>query len=215
MKVAEELGDTEMVSRTKMLIRARQAKLRDYIKETNAGHKVPILTREYDRERIFFKPTKVIKGESGAINKDAESFTKFIPRLKGDEEAKRLYIEFAQRDTRSMAKKIAKIDGFSYEDGLEIYHHIFIDKHLTVDRYTGKKVQAKFDPDADMAQSFQRIFNGQKLLPEDIIMLKHERYERKIMQEHSDWTYSKAHQLANKIYNYQSIVEERKAKPHG
>lgn len=52
LKVAEELGDAEMVSRTKTLIRARQAKLRDYIKETNAGHKVPILTREYDRERI-------------------------------------------------------------------------------------------------------------------------------------------------------------------
>lgn len=53
LKVAEELGDTEMVSRTKTLIRARQAKLRGYSKETNAGHKVPILTREYDRERIF------------------------------------------------------------------------------------------------------------------------------------------------------------------
>lgn len=53
LKVAEELGDTEMVSRTKTLIRARQAKLRDYIKETNAGHKVPILTRDYDRERLI------------------------------------------------------------------------------------------------------------------------------------------------------------------
>lgn len=53
LKVAEELGDTEMVSRTKTLIRACQAKLRGYSKETNADHKVPILTREYDRERIF------------------------------------------------------------------------------------------------------------------------------------------------------------------
>lgn len=53
LKVAEELGDTEMVSRTKTLIKARQAKLRDYIKETNAGHKVPILTRDYDRERLI------------------------------------------------------------------------------------------------------------------------------------------------------------------
>ena len=52
LKAAEELGDTEMVSRTKTLIRARQAKLRDYIKDTNAGHKTPILTRDYDRERI-------------------------------------------------------------------------------------------------------------------------------------------------------------------
>lgn len=212
LKVAEELGDTEMVSRTKTLIRARQAKLRDYIKETNAGHKVPILTREYDRERIFFKPTKVIKGESGAINKDAESFTKFVPVLKGDEEAKKLYIEFAQRDTRSMAKKIAKIDGFSYEDGLEIYHHIFIDKHLSIDPATNKKIQAKFEPDAEMAQSFQRIFNGQKLLPKDIILLKHERYERKLMKQHPDLDYYSAHHLTNKIYNYEEFDKKRRTK---
>lgn len=54
LKVAEELGDTEMVSRTKTLIRARQAKLRDYIKETNAGHKQLILTRDYSREKIEY-----------------------------------------------------------------------------------------------------------------------------------------------------------------
>lgn len=52
LKVAEELGDEEMINRTKTLIRARQSKMRDFIKDTNAGHKTPILTRDYDRERI-------------------------------------------------------------------------------------------------------------------------------------------------------------------
>mgnify|MGYP001233523383 FL=1 len=52
LKAAEELGDEEMINRTKTLIRARQSKMRDFIKDTNAGHKTPILTRDYDRERI-------------------------------------------------------------------------------------------------------------------------------------------------------------------
>lgn len=52
LKAAEELGDEEMIDRTKTLIRARQSKMRDFIKDTNAGHKTPILTRDYDRERI-------------------------------------------------------------------------------------------------------------------------------------------------------------------
>lgn len=52
LRAAEELGDVQMVSRTKTLLRARQANLREFIKETNAGHKVPILTRDYSRERI-------------------------------------------------------------------------------------------------------------------------------------------------------------------
>lgn len=52
LKAAEELGDEEMINRTKTLIRARQSKMRDFIKGTNAGHKTPILTRDYDRERI-------------------------------------------------------------------------------------------------------------------------------------------------------------------
>ena len=52
LKAAEELGDEEMINRTKTLVRARQSKMRDFIKDTNAGHKAPILTRDYDRERI-------------------------------------------------------------------------------------------------------------------------------------------------------------------
>lgn len=52
LKAAEELGDEEMINRTKTLVRARQSKMRDFIKDTNAGHKTPILTRDYDRERI-------------------------------------------------------------------------------------------------------------------------------------------------------------------
>src|SRR5699024_9507751 len=54
LKVAEELEDEQMITRTKTLIAARQKKIREYIKETNKmyGKKYDILTRDYDREQI-------------------------------------------------------------------------------------------------------------------------------------------------------------------
>lgn len=52
LAVAEQLGDDQMTSQTKTLLRARQAKLRDFIKETNAGRDTPLLTRDYTREKI-------------------------------------------------------------------------------------------------------------------------------------------------------------------
>ena len=55
LAVAEQLGDDKMVSQTKTLLRARQAKLRDFIKETNAGRDTPLLTRDYAREKIVNK----------------------------------------------------------------------------------------------------------------------------------------------------------------
>lgn len=52
LAVAEQLGDEKMVSQTKTLLRARQAKLRQFISETNAGKDPPLLTRDYTREKI-------------------------------------------------------------------------------------------------------------------------------------------------------------------
>lgn len=52
LAVAEQLGDDQMVSQTKTLLRSRQAKLRQFISDTNAGKDPPLLTRDYDREKI-------------------------------------------------------------------------------------------------------------------------------------------------------------------
>lgn len=55
LAVAEQLGDDKMISQSKTLLQARQAKLRDFIKETNAGRDTPLLTRDYAREKIANK----------------------------------------------------------------------------------------------------------------------------------------------------------------
>ncbi|KRL74542.1 phage minor capsid protein [Ligilactobacillus saerimneri] len=51
LKAAEDMGDEEAISRYKTLVRARQNRLREFIKETNAG-KHNILVRDYSREQI-------------------------------------------------------------------------------------------------------------------------------------------------------------------
>ena len=52
LKAAEKLGDENKINQAKTLIRARQAKLREFIKETNAGEEIPILVRDYTREKV-------------------------------------------------------------------------------------------------------------------------------------------------------------------
>lgn len=52
LKAAEKLDDENKINQAKTLIRARQAKLREFIKETNAGKEIPILVRDYTREKV-------------------------------------------------------------------------------------------------------------------------------------------------------------------
>ena len=63
LKIAEELEDEQMITRTKTLISARQKKLREYIKETNKlyGKNHDILIRDYARKQIISKNKPIIE----------------------------------------------------------------------------------------------------------------------------------------------------------
>lgn len=52
LAVAEQFGDQDAINRAKTLIRARQAKLRSFIKDTNDSKGKTILTRDYSREQV-------------------------------------------------------------------------------------------------------------------------------------------------------------------
>ncbi|WP_086118303.1 phage minor capsid protein [Limosilactobacillus reuteri] len=52
LEAAKQLDDEEQVNHAKTLIRARQAKLRQFIKDTNEDKGKQILVRDYDREQI-------------------------------------------------------------------------------------------------------------------------------------------------------------------
>ncbi|WP_295728651.1 phage minor capsid protein [uncultured Limosilactobacillus sp.] len=53
LKAAEEIGDVDMINKTKTLLHARQKNLREFIKHTNHEHKKVILTRDYSREKAL------------------------------------------------------------------------------------------------------------------------------------------------------------------
>lgn len=61
LAAAKQLGDVEMANKSKTLIRARQKKLREFIKKTNHGRKVDLLHRDYAREKIVGPSAKHIK----------------------------------------------------------------------------------------------------------------------------------------------------------
>lgn len=52
LMAAEELGDEDTASKTKTLIQARQAHMREFIGKTNEGRKNPLLARDYAREKV-------------------------------------------------------------------------------------------------------------------------------------------------------------------
>lgn len=143
----------------------------------------------------------IVKGESGAILERNKHIDDFIPEFKEEEIAKALYLEFAQRNRKDSVNKISKASTMSVKDASEVYAHIFEDKHLTVDK-NGNLVQAYFDPNYEMSQSFSRIFNGTGITKDDIIMLKHELYERKLMKSNPKMTYYEAHELSKEKYDY-------------
>lgn len=143
----------------------------------------------------------IVKGESGAILERNKHIDDFIPEFKEEEIAKALYLEFAQRNRKDSVNKISKASSMPVKDASEVYAHIFEDKHLTVDK-NGNLVQAYFDPNYEMSQSFSRIFNGTGITKDDIIMLKHELYERKLMKSNPKMTYYEAHELSKEKYDY-------------
>lgn len=55
LKVAEAMGDNEMVTKTNLLIAGRQKQLREFIKQVNADSEknYPILVRDYSREQVY------------------------------------------------------------------------------------------------------------------------------------------------------------------
>lgn len=95
-------------------------------------------------------------------------------------------------------QKISAATGISRDKIDKIKNHIFITEH---DLLTGHK---RFDPSYDMAQSWQRLINGD-FKEQDIVLLKHEYAELRYMEK--GYSQNEAHILASKKYNYAKYCE--------
>lgn len=145
--------------------------------------------------------------QSGAIRKDMEHVQNFEALTDKENKAKKIYLELGQRDASFAGKIIAKVGNISDTEGKQVFNHIFRNKHKFDDEISGEIYEDYFDPDYDMAQSFLRILNRQKVLERDIILIKHELLESNLMKENSNLTYKEAHKITNQQFNYENMLE--------
>ncbi|MDU2064419.1 MAG: hypothetical protein E6713_06205 [Sporomusaceae bacterium] len=125
---------------------------------------------------------------SGALQRDSD---------KALEHAFRYYESVRHMKTDSAS--ISRNTGIKEEFIDKIKEHIFINKHDL-----GGPEPERFFPDYEMAQSWQRLINGENIKERDITLLNHEWMERFFMEQ--GYSQIKAHQEANKLYNYQKMV---------
>ena len=135
-----------------------------------------------------------ITGASGAIPRND------FNRMEGH--AERYYEEIRKRKGDTDIKAIAKNTGFKKSWLKKIKNHIFFNEYDL-----GKKKLSRFDPDYDMAVSWQRLIDGKDIHEMDLIMLNHENMEYELMVE-KGLLYREAHDITEKTYNYTKYVRE-------
>ena len=137
------------------------------------------------------------KFASGAL--DGES-------RRGQEHARRFYNELRNSNRKDLIMKIFKSSKMSKTIVSSSLKYVLDSKYDLI--YDGEIKHMNFVPDYDMAESLKRLRIGNPL-KHDIITLKHEALEADLM-DNKGYTYSKAHRIANKKYNYGKALKEWK-----
>ena len=121
---------------------------------------------------------------SGALN----------PYSKRAEEHAVRYYESVRYMTTDVAR-IASNTGYSTNEIQRIKNFIFMEKHDL-----GRGKLEYFDASYEMAQSWQRLIDGKNIQQHDLILLKHEIMENKLVD--LGIPQSEAHIMTSKEYNY-------------
>ncbi len=119
---------------------------------------------------------------------------------KRDAHAKAYYEGVRKRDPEAEIAAIVKSSGVDEDTVRTARDHVFMLKHDL------EKGYAYFDPDYDIAQSWQRLTSGVGVLPHDITLIRHEAYEAALMSE--GVPYSEAHDATQLVYNYAKELKE-------
>ena len=97
---------------------------------------------------------------------------------------------------------ISKNTGYTNDYISKVKEHLFMQKHDL-----GEYGIKRFDPDYEIAQSWQRLIDGKNIQPHDHILLKHEFMEYELMLE--GYSQQNAHDIVNEYYNYKKALSER------
>ena len=151
-----------------------------------------------DPEYVAFMKGRAIDkvGKSGIINTGAVSGALNPMSKQAEQHAVRYYESVRHMKTDTL--KISEATGISKDKLDKIKDHVFIKEHELID---GKR---RFDPDYEMAQSWQRLLNGD-YKEQDIVLLKHEYAELRYMEK--GLSQSEAHIKASRKYNFAKYCE--------
>lgn len=159
-----------------------------------AGYKREQAAKVNGRARAFSSKLNENIKKSGAVY----SYKNDPDGSKRQGIAEKLYEQTRNRNSMYEVRAIAKNSGMSEADIKKVYDHIYTNKHL----FKNGTIHL-FDPDYEMAQSWQRLRNNNNIQPHDITLLKHELAEYNIMGESIDIEYEPVHNEVTKKYNYQ------------
>lgn len=201
----QETGDTEGLRKASLRLRNQREKYRAYCKETGLKqHNDRTQVYGYDRSRSSKTVWAERKAKSGLDNGSRSGIMNtgvisgaLNPYSKEAEKHAVQYYESVRHMTTD-TQKISAATGISRDKIDKIKNHVFITEH---DLLTGHK---RFDPSYDMAQSWQRLINGD-FKEQDIVLLKHEYAELRYMEK--GYSQNEAHILASKKYNYAKYCE--------
>ncbi|WP_294407820.1 hypothetical protein [uncultured Ruminococcus sp.] len=152
-------------------------------------------------EQAFAKEKEVLKkldktAESGIIKSVVISGALNPTSRKAEQHAIQYYESV--RHMKTDTARISQATGIAKDKLDKIKEHVFIKEHDLID---GRK---RFDPDYDMAQSWQRLING-SFKEQDMVLLKHEYAELRYMEK--GLTQSEAHIKASRKYDYAKYCE--------
>jgi len=163
---------------------------------SEAGKVTAAYNRALKQEQEKLNKMVDISGGSGIINSGAVSGALNPTSKQAEQHAVRYYESV--RHMRTDTIKISESTGISKDKLDKIKSHVFVKEHELVD---GKR---RFDPDYEMAQSWQRLINGD-YKEQDIVLLKHEYAELRYMEK--GFSQNEAHIKASKKYNFAKYCE--------
>lgn len=128
--------------------------------------------------------------DSGALNDENDPYM-----TKREAHAKSYYEEVRNRNEDTEVSAVAENSGIERSKVLEAYRHVFIDEHELDDGVR------RFDPNYDMAQSWQRLRSGKGIKKHDLTLIMHESTEAEFMSQ--GMSYNDAHKKACEMgYDY-------------
>lgn len=121
--------------------------------------------------------------------------------IKRKAHAEKYYSSMRNSNKEDIVSTIAKNANVDAKSVSKMYDHLLINK------YDLAKGHATFDEDYDIAESLQRLREGKNVQAHDLLLIKHEALEYDLMNKQG-LTYTEAHEIANKSFNYQAALDK-------